>query len=114
MHPAVAAWLWCRGDGYEGPWKYRNDTDILKNMWSIILGRTQFPWKGRPAPQNDDEFDAAVGYILGSLYVGGRAGTRRKAREVTVLGNRSTGSFLLPAVRDLECSWKAWINRQRS
>jgi len=113
MHPAVAAWLWCRGDGYEGPWEYRNDTNILKNMWSIIRGRTQFPWKARPTPQNDDEFDAAVGYILGSLYVGGRAGTRSKAQEVTILGNRSTGSFLLPAVRGLECSWNVWINKQQ-
>ena len=36
-----------------------------------------------------------MGYILGSLYVGNRTSAPRIGQEVIILGNRSTGSFLL-------------------
>ena len=108
-HPAVAAWLWCR-DTKDEPWEYKKDVGILEQMWKIILCRTRFPWTGRPTPENDDEFDAAVGYILGSLYVGNRTSAPRIGQEVIILGNRSTGSFLLPAVEGLSGSWDAWLS----
>ncbi len=73
-------------------------------MWSIILDKTQFPWETPLTPKNDDQFDAAVGYILGSLYADEE--TRDK---VTLLGSRETGSFLLPVVRGLEEKWNDWI-----
>jgi len=79
-------------------------------MWLAILEKTQFRWDTR-SPNDDDEFDAAVGYILGHLHVSDPTALEQK---VIILGDRSTGSFLLPAVRGLECSWKAWINKQRT
>lgn len=110
IHPGVAAWLWCRND-WDGPWNYKQDNEIRNEMWRILRLRTQFPWTNRPAPQDDDEFDAAVGFILGSLYAGERTKARYTSREVTLLGNRSTGSFLLPAVPRLTQSWNAWTRR---
>ena len=109
IHPAVAAWLWCK-DTRDGRWKYKEDVGILDEMWAIILERTRFQWTDRPKPANDDEFDAAVGYLLGSLYVRDRTIAAKSGQEVTILGNRSTGSFLLPAVPGLVRSWHAWLN----
>jgi len=108
--PAVAAWLWCMGNETEDQWDYRNDKAVLDRMWLAILEKTQFRWDTR-SPNDDDEFDAAVGYILGHLHVSDPTALEQK---VIILGDRSTGSFLLPAVRGLECSWKAWINKQRT
>ena len=114
IHPGVAAWLWCMGD-YDGPWEYKRRNArgrrILDNMWQVLLKNAPFSWRGRPTPENDDEFDVAVGYILGSLYVGNR--TRPRPSNVIVLGNRSTGSFLLPEVPDLVRSWCDWLKSRR-
>ncbi len=110
IHPGVAAWLWCK-DAKDGRWEYKKDVGILREMWSILLARTRFRWTDRPTPENHDEFDAAVGYLLGSLYVGDRSGVPEVEHEVTILGDRSTGSFLLPAVPDLAQRWDAWLRR---
>ena len=74
----------------------------------IILARTQFPWAGRQ-PTDDDEFDAAVAYLLGSLYLRDQNGAAEGERTVTTLGDRFTGSFLLPAIPGLEQKWCAWV-----
>ena len=105
----MAAWLWCK-DTRDGRWEYKEDVGILDEMWSILLERTRFRWTDPPTPENDDEFDAAVGYLLGSLYVRDRTMAAKSGQEVTILGNRSTGSFLLPAVPGLVRSWHAWLN----
>lgn len=107
VHPAVAAWLWCRG-ARDKRWEYKKDVAIRNEMWSIILARTGFPWVGGH-PRDDDEFDAAVAYILGSLYVRDRSGAAEDERGVTILGDRFTGSFLLPAIPGLEQTWRAWV-----
>ena len=109
IHPAVAAWLWCRG-GKDEQWEYKKDVGILNEMWSIILARTRFRWVDRPTPADDDEFDAAVGYILGSLYLRDRNGAAKSERDVIILGDRFTGSFLLPAVPRLAQRWRTWVN----
>ena len=108
IHPAVAAWLWCRDDR-DGRWTYKDHMGILDEMWSIILTKVPFRWADRPAPVNHDEFDAAVGYLLGSLYLRGRNGATRGEPEVTILGDRFTGSFLLPAMPELAQRWRAWV-----
>ena len=108
IHPAVAAWLWCRNDR-DGRWTYKDHMGILDEMWSIILTKVPFRWADRPAPANHDEFDAAVGYLLGNLYLRSRNGASRGKPEVTILGDRFTGSFLLPAVPELAQRWLAWV-----
>ena len=124
IHPAVAVWLWCRNDDRmkESEWHYkdnsRDDSERRKEkhrnrekFWRIILETTQFPWGSRPpVVVNDDHFDAAVGYILGSMYLKDMGGTQGNPR-VKILGNRCTGSFLLPVDSELEECWRAWKNK---
>ena len=111
IHPAVAAWLWCRKDRIQESWNYKKDDGVQKELWSILLERTGFPWDGRPTPGNDDEFDAAVGYILGSLYLK-QPRTKEEEPCVKILGDRCTGSFLLPADPELEERWRAFLEHQ--
>ena len=108
IHPGVAAWLWCRDD-MDGHWGYKKDPRIRCEMWSTLLEGTGFSWSDRPQPGNDDEFDAAVGYILGSLYVDHLAGAPKVGQGVVILGDRSKGSFLLPAVPGLQRSWDGFV-----
>lgn len=111
IHPAVAAWLWCRREKRgRAQWVYKGSRGskasretLRQEMWSIILRKTQFRWT-LPDPTNDDQFDAAVGYVLGSLYA-----DEMTRGQVTVLGSRETGSFLLPAVPRLTQKWDRWI-----
>ena len=113
IHPAVAVWLWCKDIRRKAStWNYkgkRND-GIRKELWCIILERTGFPWGNRRTPTNDDEFDAAVGYLLGSMYFQRRGSTNGNPC-VEILGDRCTGALLLPADPDLEKSWGKWRAR---
>ena len=107
-HPAVAAWLWCKDRRQDGmPWNYKNSPSIRDELWEIILDVTQSPGLDELTPRNDDEFDAVIGYILGRLYVTDRVKPPGEHR-VTLLGNRSTGSFLLPASKFLTERWDAF------
>lgn len=116
IHPAVAAWLWCRGlpefrsrssKGGEG-WKYKGDKkdttlQLQKEMWKVVLLHCDGTLKAslpKPKtdgeswePANDDQFDAAVGYILGVKWL-------RGDEDVVLLGDRANGSMLLPGTRD--------------
>ena len=108
IHPAVAAWLWCKDRGDASNWKYKKNWEVQNELWSIILERTRFPWKNRCTPKNHDEFDAAVGYILGSMYLQDQGAIDGKPR-VDILGCRSTGSFLLPACPELKERWRLFL-----
>lgn len=61
-----------------------------------------------PRPENDDQFDALVGYVLGTKWLGGDS-------DVVLLGDRETGAMLLPRVKDLEKDlekeWKCFRRR---
>ena len=113
IHPAVAAWLWCKDSrSKESAWNYKDKKnkkkdEVWKELWCIVLRETGFPWASRK-PENDDEFDAAVGYILGSMYVQQLGATDGKPR-VEILGCRSTGSFLLPAYPELKERWHLFL-----
>ena len=110
IHPAVAAWLWCKDSrSKESAWNYKDPKnkkkdEVWKELWCIILKKTAFPWAGR-TPENNDEFDAAVGYILGSMY-----GEREP--HVAILGDTCTGSFLLPVVPKLKKKWCEFRSKQ--
>ena len=108
VHPAVAAWLWCKGARNQR-WEYKKDVGVRNEMWPIVLATTRFPWADRPTPTNHDEFDAAVGYLLGSLYLRDRHWATKDERDVTILGDRFSGSFLLPVVPRLALRWRAFV-----
>ena len=111
VHPAVAAWLWCRDD-WDGPWECKKDIGVLNELWTIILDKTGAFWGDRPTPSNDDEFDAAVAYLVGIQYHYNRPETANKGEpDVIILGDRSTGPFLIPSVPGLAEQWGAWVER---
>lgn len=109
IHPGLAAWLLCRGERTpEASWKYKGvnagSRRVRSEMWTIVLQRTGFE-KDLPAPRTDDEFDAAVGYILGRTLVDDRA---EGPQRCGILGNRYDGAFLLPLSRELTDAWAGW------
>ena len=108
IHPGVAAWLWCREERRGNvSWLYKKDPLVLAEMWEIIRSMVSGVWEEGPMPANDDEFDAAVGYILGRGYAEGR---ETRIGRVSILGDRRTGSFLLPEVPDLCDRWQSWLS----
>ena len=106
IHPGVAAWLWCRCErGVDASWAYKEEPSVLGEMWEIISCVAGGLWTG-PTPENDDQFDAAVGYILGCAF---EAGVSPTIGSVLTLGDRRTGSFLLPDTHNnLRRRWEDW------
>ena len=116
MHPAVAAWLWCK----ESPlapdgWKYKDDGKVRGGMWDIVRGRVDPPFV-KAYPTNHDEFDAATGYLLGMIYLQDRYKPLGE-RKVDIVGSRETGAWLLPMVKGLndewERFWRAALERRK-
>lgn len=107
IHPAVAAWLWCKDlkefesrDGNGEGWKYKQHDDLRAKMWRAIRRECGI---GESLPEklcNDDQFDAIVGYILGVKWLD------RKDDTVVLLGDRETGAMLLPRATGLCDAWK--------
>jgi hypothetical protein len=89
VHPAVAAWLWCKVDRpRKASWKYKTDRKVLLEMWEIV--RAKLPGEARTRePKDDDEFDALVAYGLGVCWL-------KRDGTVGLLGNRAAGAFLVP------------------
>ena len=109
IHPGVAAWLWCRLErGEDASWAYKKEWSVLGEMWEMIRCLGKGHWEG-PTPKNDDQFDAAVGYMLGCAYA---AGSDTTIGRVSTLGDRRTGSFLLPDTPDLRARWDDWLSRK--
>ena len=106
IHPAVAAWLWCKeewGDsGHDGAWRYKGRKKVPKlrcEMWKVIRRKCKI---GESLPQtlaNDDQFDAIIGYILGVKWL-------RGDDDVVLLGDRENGSMLLPRTKGLCEAWE--------
>ena len=113
VHPALAAWLWCRDErGHEASWVYkgskvptRERQSVWRAMWDLILSKTACP-ADLPCPESDDEFDAAVGYVLGMMLALGRLD---RPGGCTILGDAEHGAFLVPYDQDLESEWKRWL-----
>ena len=102
IHPAVAAWLWCREElSSRKTWRYQGaerDPGLRQEMWEIIVRQCDAELRrAMPEPQDDDQFDALVGYLLGLKWLRGD--------EVILLGDRRSGALLLPRVPGLEAAW---------
>jgi len=112
VHPALAAWLWCRGERSDGAnWVYKGSKypvherrRVWLEMWDIILRRSEFALE-LPCPETDDEFDAVVGYILGTMIRHDDADQRRRC---TIVGNARDGAFLVPTTSELVAAWNNW------
>ena len=109
IHPAVAAWLWCRErKGERANWQYKGNkpdsSRIRMEMWEIIRERVELA-EDLPCPSSDDQFDAAVGYILGVMLMRGNVGV---SGGCMILGNARDGAFLLPYELALANSWACW------
>ena len=116
IHPAVAAWLWCRGhQGFPSctePWPYKSSrgADLRKKMWRCIRRQTGDVACPNPLNGDDADFDVAVGYLLGVLFLRGGADPGLRP-SVMLLGDRKTGSFLVPNVDGLLESWKQFVEK---
>lgn len=111
IHPAVATWLWCKDTpewksrtGKRGKeWNYKgsgSDRAIIDRMWEVIVAKCDDSLRSSlKEPRNDDELDAAVGYVLGVKWL-------RGDKDVVLLGDRETGAMLLPKVDPLQ-QWAA-------
>ena len=76
-------------------------------MWKIVLERSGFE-DVLPYPSTDDEFDAAIGYILGKLFT--QDGQTSPERSL-ILGDDECGAFLLPKISGLVDAWNRWKTR---
>jgi hypothetical protein len=92
VHPAVALWRWCRADGHNGPWEYKNKkyknkkcTGCMKDLCILMSARMG---KDLTGLQTDDQLDATLAWHLAESW--------RGRRGVRLLGNARAGSFLLP------------------
>jgi len=93
VHPAVAAWLWCKEDRSAGcSWDYKRDAGVQQEMWEIIRPLGNLPTG--IAPANDDQFDALVAFILGTRWIS-------RDGSVELIGSRLAGAMLSPAVAGL-------------
>lgn len=88
VHPAVAIWFWCLESG-QTKWKYKTDHEVREHLWHTMAGALG-EFKPNRDPKDDDEFDAYVAYLLGSMWLANSG--------VILLGRADTGSFLVPAV----------------
>ncbi len=109
IHPGVAAWLWCREERRGNvSWAYKKDAVVLAEMWEIVRSKAAGAWPDRRTPANDDQFDAAVGYVLGRAFVGAEEGGAR----VAMFDDRRTGALLLPDSRELRHQWERWMSEE--
>ena len=109
IHPGLAAWLWCRKErGADASWVYKGSKAemqrIRNEMWEIVLKRSGFE-DDLPDPNTDDQFDAAIGYILGKLFVQGEVTAPGRS---LIIGGSEYGAFLLPKVSGLADAWVRW------
>ena len=73
-------------------------------MWKIVPQREALA-RDLPRPGTDDQFDAPIGYVLGTAPANGEGDD---ARRCTILGNAHDGRFLLPHLEDLVATWAQW------
>lgn len=124
IHPALAIWLWLSGNNADiENWRYKKSRNIVEDLWAHLKQMWDTPLNGEVTllefindeieagdiddinPQNDDELDAFVGWVLGKLLI-------NRPEEVCILGCASTGSFLLPSVEGLEQRFAQFLEEE--
>lgn len=102
VHPAVAIWMWVRHDQPDRPpdaWEYKKNDTVRQDIWDVLARRFEevgvLDAQHDYEPGDDDDLDAFVAWALGKLWV-------RGSDEVTMLGNRRTGSMLIPNPVELD------------
>lgn len=112
VHPTVAVWLWCKNEISDFRYKDREvSKERRKKIREDIWGKVARVAAGhevrfsRP-PGDSDELDAAIGFLLGTLYL---EDWRQPSDDpvAQLIGSRETGAWLLPAVKGLSEAWKA-------
>ena len=105
VHPAVAAWLWCRAERALTSWQYKRDSAVRDKMWKVV--QKKLPDEAESLqPDDDDEFDALLAYGLGVKWLRGDG-------SVVLLGSHSEGSFLVPASEALLNSYELFAANHR-
>ena len=95
VHPAVAAWLWCRQGWTGDSWQYKSEGEVLKAMWRDLADVLPEHLEAVGEPADHDELDARVAFALGRIWLSGE-------REVVLLGDLDRGTFLVPNVSRLQ------------
>jgi hypothetical protein len=101
VHPAVAIWLLCGAWlNQRTNWLYKKDDSVRSELWECIasISGDRIP---RRKPQDDDEFDAYVAYLLGTKWLA--------QEDVVLLGDEHTGSFLVPATVGLQNAFRDYV-----
>jgi hypothetical protein len=107
VHPAVAAWLWSKSNRLsDAAWDYKKKPVVLDEMWEVIRPNMAGVARDK-VPQNDDEFDVLVAYSLGVRWL-------EESGTVFLLGDRSTGSFLLPASVELSRAFARFLAERKT
>jgi len=93
VHPAVALWRWSRAAGHEGAWTYKGTKAEAREVRAILCETLVDLVGSHETRLGDDDLDALVAWRLARDWINGEG--------VRLLGNRRTGSFLLPYDADL-------------
>ncbi len=113
-HPAIAIWLWCRhlDPDDSRPWVYkgRRPSRTVPEIWdnlSEIWDGTGVPRvlntiNEIDPPENDDELDAIVGWVVGTLLVVHHP-------SVGILGTTAAGAIALPIDQELQTSFDTFL-----
>lgn len=101
VHPAVAIWLWCRdADVRPEVWAYKRNPARVRKLWKLLCERIEEANR-LPVPENDDQLDAEVAWLLADRWVRGMG--------VVLLGTEQTGSFLVPKIETLLTSFDRFL-----
>ena len=110
VHPAVAIYFWLGKDKMK-PYKGKSKK-VIDNLWSELIEVDCFSqYKNMEKhPNNDDQLDALVAYVLGIEW------TKKDPQTVKLFGNNLTGSFLLPVTdltNELCTKFEGYINHNK-
>ncbi len=90
VHPAVAIWFWCINKKAKlNNWNYKKDSSTFKKILEILVSKEIISQEVKKKIENDDQLDAYIAWKLGDEWI-------KNNRNVEILGDNNTGSFLLP------------------
>jgi hypothetical protein len=114
INAQVIIWLVALEDPAFGGinWGYRDRPDVMRAIWRIVVERlTGRPsleladfWK-MPPPDNINQFEAVVAWLMVDLW-------RNKPDAVELLGEASTGAWLLPRIAGLREAFTKFADRE--